>query len=250
MLRTRFLEWCAWLSFNHPWKVLLTFLLLTIISVFYALTSLDFITDQDQLMSDKLKYVQNYMKFKEDFRDLNFLYVVVEAGKNKEQAKKYARAVTEKLKKLPDIKTVLSQVDQRFFKKNLLMFFDESDLKKVLKSIEDMRKELNSWGGIKSLTQVLQYYNRKMSHKSRSQMTNLDFFALYFFLSELDLALAKDNNSSLFRRLISKKVKDYEDESYFYSDKVNKDLLYILILPVKDYKTLSVIQEPLKKIRK
>ncbi len=245
MLRDQFLKWCAKISYNHPWKVISVFTLITVLSIILSIKYLGFKTDQDDLMSDELSYVKNYNKFKENFGDLEHIIAVVQVNDHPKEAKELIDRLAKKIRTIKDIKKVISRIKLDFIKSNLLLFPPIKDLEQITKTISLMKDQIKLINNFQNLNQFLEFYNQRL--KDKSKMTTYDYYILYFFLKQLQSSLEGEKYPLLLKKAFLQKTSQLQDNGYIFSD--NKKLLFLLILPKKNYKTLNVIQEPLNQIR-
>ena len=67
-----------------------------------AVLKIEFKTDQNDLVGADLEYNRRYLDFLEEFGDLEFLYVVIEVGKDQQAALAAAREIRERVEQLDE----------------------------------------------------------------------------------------------------------------------------------------------------
>lgn len=111
-MRDWLLSLLARLATEHPSRVLAAALVLALVSVGLALTSLRCTTNQDDLISTELAYKQDYEQFKTEFGDQEYLWVVIDTRASGEaQAEAFAHALYARLIELDDIREVVLSLD-------------------------------------------------------------------------------------------------------------------------------------------
>ncbi|HLU47691.1 MAG TPA: hypothetical protein VK116_06395, partial [Planctomycetota bacterium] len=85
---------------RHPRSILLVGVLLALLGSVLASFRLELKADQNDLVGADLEYNQLYLRFLEEFGDLEFLYVVVPTGENPKRAIDTVDAIAKELEPL------------------------------------------------------------------------------------------------------------------------------------------------------
>ena len=233
-LRDRVLDLWTLFVLKYPKKVLFFFLAMAFLSGVYTVSNLEVMTNQDELVSKNLDYYQHYERFLKDFGDREFIHVIVQV-ENKARAIAFLKTLAARLLAEKDIR---QEIQKLIWKAditwdNALFFLKSADLEGFKESI------LRSQG--LDLGQWLRFMHQSDAFKE----------SLFFVLDRLKTALTVGQDGGAWVRT-SKLAEVFEaqmdQQGYLFSD--NGRLMYMLILPNKDYETLSVIQEPLNRIRR
>lgn len=215
----------------------------------YSFKYLEIMTDQDRLISENLEYQHRYLQFYKNFGDMEFLYIVVEVENNLEKAKKFVKTLAERIKNdkelNKDLELVLSQVKLELW--NLLLLVDKGNLESILAEIKNVKENIKNFNKVNSLTKILHYINDQIDVKNKENDSSVNFIILNYILDEIKSSLEGKNYKSKLSILRQVLKNELDDNSFFVSD--DKKYLYLMILPQKDYYSLSVIEKPLKRIR-
>lgn len=241
-MRTRFLSGTARLVTKHPKWVLLSSVIITGISIFLAATRLQMNTDQDDLVSEKIEYHKRYKDYLREFGDLEYLYVVVESGNGAE--KEFIKALSTKLEKLPDVREVTYQISNPKLEKSFLLYLPVEQLKAIGEFLPKMQE-------IGSVADVFRMMNQSLVTSVDDNQRLLLETGFRFLDKLLDGMIAFAKNNAPYKPFMQEAFfggeKHYDEEGFLLSD--TGKLFFIMIMPEKNYKTLAVIDEPLKKIR-
>ncbi len=247
-MRTKFLNSIAKIVIKYPLWVLGIAAALTVGSIILSTAKLQMNTDQDDLVSEKLEYHKHYKDYIREFGDQEYMYAVVETGNDLPKAKQFVKALAKKLETLQDIKEVTYQVSNPKLEKSFLLYIPTDQLRAIGEYMPKMDK-------IDSLSDVFGMMNGEIEHlpatgagKENQKQLELGFRFLDKLLDGITSA-AKDGTaySPFLQQAFFASDRTYDEEGYLLSE--NGKLLFIMIMPQKDYKTLAVIEEPLKKIR-
>lgn len=254
-MRTKFLSRLARLVVSRPWTVLIVAGILTLTSLFLAKTRLQMNTDQDDLVSEKLAYHKNYKDYVREFGDQEYLYVVVEAKENLPKAKEFTKALSIKLAEIPEIKEITYQVTNPKLEKSFLLYLPTDQLKSIGEFIPKMER-------ITGVADVFQMMNGEIggnvaaklalqdSSRASSAATNMET-GFRFLDNLLDGLISATKDDKPYQPFLQQAFfggdRAYDEDGFLLSD--NGNLLFIMIMPEKNYKTLAVIDEPLKKVR-
>ena len=197
----------------------------------YALIELDIVTDQDEIVSKNQDYYKNYRRFLKEFGDVEYIYVVIEGGKRR--GVEFVDRLEERLEFEGGVEKVISKVDMDWRE---LMFGNEDDmwvddLKSLLMVLEGF--EGKKVGGLEDIVRNLRVEGETLG------------IVGWFFRDMRDFL--KGGSISSLKRV----EKDLELKlgwrRYLFSE--NQKIVLMMILPEKDYGTLEVVSEPLRRIR-
>jgi hypothetical protein len=249
-MRTRFFTWLGkWIP-QHPWKIVIVALLLTAASAYLAVTRLALDADQDNLISEKLAYHKNYKDFLREFGDQEYLYLVVEANGDLTRAKAFVRAAAERFSKLPDIREVTYMIDNPVLEKSFLLLLTQEELKSLADMVGGGPFSIKRFAELSSLEELFNTINQEIAKplsRTDEKKLTLGFTFLDGLVESLDDSIAKGTPYE------SKLEELFFGGGYFDPDGYlvtqNRKFVLCLIMPAKDYSTLAVIEEPLRRIR-
>lgn len=250
-MRTKLLHALARMSIRAPWAVVITAVLITTLSLFLTMTRLEIHTDQDDLISEKLDYHHRYKNYLREFGDQEYMYVVVEAGDNLPRAKAFVRDVSARLKTLKDVKEVTYQISNPALEKGFLLYLSTQQLQQMTGFLTNSPTSIQTIATWNNLTPIFRAMNNEFAKPVDD--TKRDELTMGFtFISELldgmlgAMQADKPYQSSL-QKLFFGSDRQFDEEGYLLSD--NGKLLFIMIMPEKNYKELSVVEKPLAEIR-
>lgn len=249
-MRTRFFTWLGRFICRHPKKIVAFALVLTAASAWLAFTRLSLDADQDNLISERLAYHQRYKNFLREFGDQEYLYLVVEAGDDLPRAKKFVRAAAERISKLPDMREVTYKIDNPALEKSFLLLLNQDQLRSLSDMVSGGAFSIRQFASLKNLEELFATINVEMkkpiSPKEEEKLT-LGFKFLDGLVVSLDDAVTKDAPYESTLEGLFFGDGSFDTEGYLVTG--NKKFVICLIMPSKDYGTLAVIEEPLKRIR-
>ncbi|PIR18215.1 MAG: hypothetical protein COV46_00955 [Deltaproteobacteria bacterium CG11_big_fil_rev_8_21_14_0_20_49_13] len=247
-MRDRLLLFISRLVTRHPWRVVLASLILALASIIISSLFLKMNTDQDDLVSEKLAYHKNYKDHLREFGDKEYLYIVVEADDNLPQAKDFTRALAKRLSSIPDVKEVTYQISNPKLEKSFLLYLPNGQISTIGEYLPKMEK-------IGSSADVFAMMNETIEHLRESQVAGNESRQLetgFLFLDKLlDGLIGAAKDDEAYRPFLQQAFfggdRAFDEDGFLLSE--NGKLLFVMIMPDKNYKTLAVIDEPLKKIR-
>lgn len=218
----------------------------------YGVEHMSLITDQDRLLSEDLPYHKRYLDFLKRFGDLEFLYILVE-GPDKETMKAFAHALDERLSQSPDVREIIYHFPTGWMKDYALHYVPAEDLSKLESELSAHRGDIRELYNTRSIDEALQAVYRGLDGGLSSLPAGDANSASPGAEEDLDLLIdalggryadpfgpLKELDDEIEKELPS------EDEYLWSND--GKSML-MLVMPAKDYSTLSVIEEPLRRIR-
>ncbi|MGI6455440.1 MAG: MMPL family transporter [bacterium] len=211
----------------------------------YGAFNMEFITDQDKLLSEDLPYHHRYMEFIRNFGDMEFLYILVEGEKATDEEKiQFANVLAERLRRSEHIKNVIYRLDTSWIRDYALLYASESDLHRLYDELNKHKQDIQQLFSIQSVDQILSRISQSIQHPFETrEKVSPDM------LQTLIAALQgkADNAFAEFENFEGQILQETQEEHYFWS--TDKDFLLMFVLPAKDFSTLSVIEKPLNRIR-
>lgn len=248
-MRSRLFNFIAHIASTHPRKIVAASLALTIAAGVYAAVTLRLNANLDELVSEKLDYHRRYLDFLEEFGDEEYLYIVVDAAGDMRRAKDFVEKLGQRLKSLPDVKEVIWRIENPALEKNFLLYLTPKQLAALGAMTSEgpfAVKNIADWDGMERLLGALATrIGRPVSPDEEAELTQG-----FTFIDGLldDMAKALQEGKAYRSRLQELFFGDGEtfDPDGFYR---NGDLLFVLIMPSKDFTTMEVIARPLAAIR-
>ncbi|MBI4238792.1 MAG: MMPL family transporter [Deltaproteobacteria bacterium] len=251
-MRHRLFTLLARLISRHPWGVLGVALAFTLASAWLAGTRLHTNANQDDLVSEQLPYHHRYMEYLRDFGDHEYLFIVVESAGNQERARAFLDALATRLRALPQLDAVMAKFDDPLFTQSALLFLDTPQLEQLVGFLTAPGFSPTALARVRGLDDLFELINGKLD----APPTSADRAVLepmFRGLADLihGMVTAADGTApyqSPFAKLLHPAGRGIapDDAGYFSAD---GKLLFLFILPRKDYRTLEVIAEPLRAIR-
>ncbi|MBI4585296.1 MAG: MMPL family transporter [Planctomycetes bacterium] len=262
---------------RHPGKILTAYLALAAASGLAAWRWLQFDTNQDNLISNEQEYNRRYLEFLKEFGDLEYLYVVIEV-KDLPTAMRLADRVAEEVSGLTQhVDKVFYRVPEEFARRSGLLFLPEELLRRIAGFLAEHQKEVQEFLAVESLARLLEFVSSRLDARlaeADPELAGLALEGLEKMLAGLEQAAAGEpavsqeeargiSAADLLSRLTEPPLKDLLEkgpwkslvprdllqqaagQGYFYTGK----LLFVQILPKKNFETLEVIREPLRAIR-
>ncbi|MFH1829577.1 MAG: MMPL family transporter [Pseudomonadota bacterium] len=248
-MRKRIFEKIAHLATAHSRNVVAAAIILTVAAGAYASVTLKLNANLDELVSEKLDYHKRYLDFLNEFGDEEYLYVVVDATKDMSQAKDFIRSLVARLNKIDGLKDVIWKIDNPALEKNFLLYMTPPQLA-ALKAMVTQGpfavSNISNWDGFSPLfgalaTRIAEPVSTKDEEELSQGFTFIDGL-----LDDMSSALQKPTQYRSRLQELFFGDGDTFDADGFYR---NRDLLFVLIMPKKDYGTMEVIQKPLEEIR-
>lgn len=242
-VRDRVLTSLADFICRRPWLVVIVGALLSIASIVYASTSLRLNANLDDLISRDRPYVREYRRFVEEFGDLEYILIAIDASHDRAAAERAADALLTNLRAipgLPDVHGVISPEEQRRIATRAM---NDEQLREFALAA-GAYPALRSGDALRVLNEADATLNQLIAGgltMSEAQQQSTGASAVLM----LKAVAAANTDGASHRELAS--LIDPPAPEYLRSE--TGRLLFINILPVKDYSTLSVIEEPLAQIR-
>lgn len=248
-MRRRLFESIARFVTRHPAKIVAAAVLLAVLSGLYAATHIRLNANLDELVSEKLEYHRRYIDFLKEFGDEEYLYVVVDAERDLPQAKAFLEALGAKLKDMPDLEQVIWKIENPALEKNFLLYLTADQLK----GLKAMTSEgpfavgnIATWDGFAPLFGALATrIGEPVSKEDEAELTT-GFTFIDGLIDDMAGAMETERPySSRLQALFFGDGETFDPDGFLKNGK----LLFMLIMPTKDYSTAAVIEKPLEEIR-
>lgn len=211
----------------------------------YGSIYMEMITDQDKLLSEDLDYHQRYEDFKRRFGDLEFLYVVIEGG-NEAQKIEFADRLATELEYSPDIERVVYQFNRSWIKPFSFYYAPQHEMDRLQREIANHLDNLNELKDTPTVDHILYSIGQSISQQQSGETVNSATGDLDVFLQAMQGKHESGlNEMQRFQHDIDAEFEHATDYQWL-SD---KKYLLMLIMPRKDFATLSVIEKPIRHIR-
>lgn len=246
-MHNKHMSFLSKISTQFPKCTLAFSLLITLISLLYAKTHLNFDTNQDHLISPKQEYFKKYKDFLNEFGDWEYIYVVINAKSDPKKAKLFSDALTEKLLQHPELfKEIVNKLDLSDLKKNFILLAPKQGFDAFTRFIQNHAAQLRLFLSIANSEEYLKFANRIL--EATTPHANLEkFWPIFkhsllapFYKEALD-ALQEQNLFSILSN------RYFDPQGYLFSE--NGKLLFVRILPKKDYSQMEIIKGPLQSLR-
>lgn len=234
---------------RFPRSVALISFGLAALAGYYGAQTMEFVTDQDKLLSEDLDYHQRYMDFIRNFGDLEFLYIVIE-GPTKDRMIDFADALAGRLQYNQDIKDVIYKFDTGWAT-DYALYFDEvtlADLRRLDRELAAHRGRIDDLFSTRTLDHILFQIDESIDLELTSDDAGRPF-------AEGDLATLIDalqgKVDTPFEPIteLKEELDKQKTNSFEYNWAGQDKFLIMLVMPDKDFSTLSVIEKPIKEIR-
>ena len=170
-LRIRFFRALAGLSVRHPFVVLGVAFALSIASIFYTKARLEFHTGQDDLISGSTRDSRNYLRYNNEFPDLDGVIVVIAADGEPARAEMFADALAKKLSvDKANVKSVFYRIDTDAFADSALLFLSPDELKALAGQVGGHRDFLAAYASNPSLATFFAQVNAEANRAMTSAM--------------------------------------------------------------------------------
>lgn len=248
-MRTRIFKYISHLATEHARKVVVAAVILAVAAGAYAAATIKLNANLDELVSEKLDYHKRYIDFLEEFGDEEYLYVVVDAGEDMPRAKDFIRSLVKRLGKVDGLKDIIYKIDNPALEKNFLLYMTPEQLS-ALKAMVGQGPfavgNIANWRGFSPLFGALATRIAQPVSTEDEDELSKNFGFIDGLIDDMSAALAGPIKYKSRLQELFFGDGDTFDADGFYR---NSDLLFVLIMPTKDYGTMEVIQKPLEDIR-
>ena len=249
-MRHKLFTFLGKLSSQHSRLVVLIAVVLTLVAGVYAANTITLNADLDRLVSEELDYHKRYLDFLDEFGDMEYLYVVVEIGDDLPKAKRFATDVAKRFEKIQDIKEITYKIDNPAMEQGFMLYLPMDELKALAAILTDGAFDVRQVAHWKTLTPFFAAINREVAgpvDTSREKELATSFTFLDGVIDDMTATLANGKQyESCLQSLFFGDGETFDPDGFLR----NGDLLFIMIMPEKDFTTMEVIAEPLARIRK
>lgn len=253
---TKIISYITSITARKPKLVLGIMTLLSIASLIHAYFFLKFDTNQDNLISKKQKYFQNYKEFLEEFGDWEYIYIVVK-NRNKTETLKYLKTLHEKLKNFPNSQKYFEEITYRFdlsqLKEKALLIAPQNEFKQLTRYISKHHNVFRQYTHIQSIQGWYDFLNTVIADKS-----------LLKLLDKLQNQPSQDYEKLIYSLFFAPFYKsDFEHfkkfnfngfiQNKFQQEELlktkNEKLYFLRVMPKKNYSQMEIVSQPLSIIR-
>jgi hopanoid biosynthesis associated RND transporter like protein HpnN len=218
----------------------------------YAVFSLHLNSDQNSLVSPDVPFHKRYLENLKNFGDQEYLYIVIKTGgteEGKKRAKLFAENLAWRLGKHPEmIQAIYYRITPEEFGDGALLFASLEEAQVLTQMITLLAPYIDEWLKDGTLAGFMDMISRLLQGNAGIPLVvdpslfrqSLDVLAEFLKNFEGTLAGKKPDLS----------VFDLTGSSNRYFFTANEQLLVMRVLPSKDFSTMTVIEEPLKVIRR
>jgi len=211
-------------------------IIIALLSVLYAHVNLKLDTNQDSLISQEHDYFRDYQSFLKEFGDWEYTYVVIKGGTNSQQ-KEASKRIYKKLSTKPDLyDEVTNRIEWPHFLNHALLYLPQPELDNIKHFVTHYGNEFRN---IKTLRDWYALNNKLLKEDSSENLS--DIWPIY--KSTLLAPYSKSALNYLSQNSINLFGSNRNAEGYLFSD--SGKLLFIRILPRKDFSQMEIINEPL-----
>ena len=273
----RFLDRLGGVIVRHRWGVVVTFVVLVGASLAVSLAWLEIHTDRNALVSTQKDYHQRYMSYLREFGDREYMYVVIKV-QDLARAQRIADEVATAIASLTDhVEKVHHRIPIDSLSRHTLLFPSLDALNSIAMLVDENRDLVHgalTADGIPGIVATLTKILDSKAVREDADLSALGVRVVERFLSLLERTIAAQGGDvaadpldaeirgvlpqefltgdaeaggpSLWSRLIEKGwTRQILGNGYFFTG----NLLFVLVLPRKDFTTLEIVREPLGAIR-
>lgn len=252
-LSERAFEGLSRLILTHPWWVVTVCGALSLVSIVYAGLRLQMKTDQNDLVSADLDYNRRYLRFLEEFGDLEFLYVVILVNGDTERAMRVSDAVAEEVSKLTDhVEAVFHRVPPESFGRSGLLLASRESIVQLRDAVLSNAARIREVASADTFARLLQALASALASDAGQLSSEAGAWGLRLIeeaLGALAAGLRGQDAPSWTRNLVAASAAGRSPIEQGYLLSTNLELAFVEIMPKKNFETLEVIREPLARIR-
>ena len=239
-VRDRLLANLAEFIWRRPWLVVIVAAVLAGLCAIYAATTLRLNANLDDLIAPDRPYMQDYRRFLQEFGDLEYIIIAIDASKDRPRAEAAADALLARLRAIPGLPGVHGAIESDEQLRLATRNMSDSELRDFALAAEAF-PGLLSGDAARVIGDANAFLGRLVtSGLTMSADDQQRTGAAAILLLE---AIASTRNP---RREIQNLI---QPPPRRFLDSDTGRLLFINVLPAKDYSTLSVIEQPLRRIR-
>lgn len=248
-MRKRLFDLIARVVTAHPRAIVAAAVLLAVAAGLFAATGIRLNANLDELVSERLDYHKRYLDFLEEFGDEEYLYVVVDAGEDLPRVKQFLEVLGEKLKGRAGLQQVIWKIENPALEKGFLLYLSPEELR----TLKAMTTEgpfavqgIAGWDGFAPMFGALaRRIAGPVSPADESELAT-DFTFIDGLLDDMIGAIKRGAPyASRLQALFFGGGETFDPDGFLK----NGELLFMLIMPEKDYATAAVIERPLEEVR-
>lgn len=244
--------------FRNAWLVIVFSLLLTAVSVYYALNHLAMRTDRGELVGTDPRVMQLSKEIDRQFGSRDNLAVVVE-NRELKQSIRFIEALAAELRKYPQhFQEVFYRIDPGNFKNWALLYLEQNQLLELNKELLGHKTELRRLSSDPRLVNFFRAINEELTkvmleqqftgflqeEKEKTKVPNLGL--LEGSLNQLEISLAKGPTlTSPLKSIVPGQIADISEAGYFLTDNDR----YLLLLVTTRQGGYTETAEDLKQLR-
>jgi uncharacterized protein len=179
-LASRLLNKLADALFYHPRYFVLPQILLFLLCVGYAVTHLQFTTNRADLISSKVKYQQDFLAFKREFRFPDSLVAIVESH-SQEKNRRFVERLAMKLEREPELfADTYYKGDLKLMGEKGLLFLPEPALEELGEAMREDWLFIETFSQATNLQSLFELVNRQFREVERSESADAESYARIF----------------------------------------------------------------------
>jgi hopanoid biosynthesis associated RND transporter like protein HpnN len=243
---------------RYPVTVLAVSLLLSALSIVTALTTLQYHTQRNDLLSAHKDYQKRWQRYLDEFGDDDDMVVVVR-GTDRTKMEQALEAVAARIREQPTLfNRLFYKVDLRHLHDRALMLLPVEQIADIRRSLEDMNLLLElgplAWRGL-GLLNLLQEAQFRLAHRKPGPLSESDqkFFTQLLAVTRSAAAMVRDPAhytnpwSSMTNRPVGEKDQLAEPQYFFNNDET---LAFLLVRPIKEKESFTAALRSVSAMRK
>jgi len=244
---------------RRPGWVIAVFGVLAAAAIVLAALRLELKFGQNDMVSNDQPYNQRYLRFLEEFGDLEFLYVVVDVpeGTDPHRVAACTDAIAEELGQLSEyLERVVHRVPTDAFGTSVLLRpeFTLEGLRGVSEEVVASAEIVQNFAEVDSFPALLDFFSSVMSPAVLLQRPGFGEGGGRWLDATVDALTAAARGETprpledQVREVFWEQARHPRDLGYLFTE--NGQLAFVEILPKKNFETIEIIREPLAAIRR
>lgn len=236
---------------RHSLKLVAVAVLLAVVALLLAWQRIGFDTNQDNLIAPDQPELMRYKGFLTEFGDWEYFYVVVRVPESgADAARKFVSALADKARARPDLfASVSDKIPLDALQDSLSLILPAENFEDFTNALQTSPETFSQFLSLKSAEEFYDFLATVLTTGSQTGGSRDNLEKIWPLLTDLIAAPCdKDALKRLSQRdLIHTLVKDRDPEGYLSSP--DGRLLFLRLLPHKDYQKMTIVAEPLGFIR-
>jgi uncharacterized protein len=155
-----------------PWLTVILAVILAVLSVWYAVSALQFATSRNAMVSPEAPYIKADQEASRDFGSLSYLVVVIEPP-TLQQGKQFVQALSARLHQDTEhFEEVIEQIDSSSLDGKKLLYLKPQELRDLEQRLEDARDFIYDLAETPGLVPLLNLINQEISRALISHITS------------------------------------------------------------------------------